>query len=151
MLGRSGLKNVARAAVVLAAALSGVVLFVSAAVAAGPTANVTPDKHLTNDKVVTVTGSGFKPGATVAILECNRRFAIGGGQATCDIPNAVNATVTAAGKVPATHFTVRTGTIGNGKCITSKRPTRANWCFIVVTNNSNTKQVAGVQILFQPR
>jgi hypothetical protein len=151
MISRSGRRSVARAAVVSCAALSGGVLFASAAAAAGPNATATPDKYLTNNTVVTVRASGYTPGATVSIVECNRKFAIGGGAPSCDISGGITAAVTAGGKVPATGFTVKTGTIGNGKCTASRRPTAANSCFIIVTNSSNTKQVAGVNILFEPR
>jgi len=87
-----------------------------AATVSVPTITITPSSGLTNGQVVTVTGTGFAPNASVAAVQCN-------GSATtevgCDIsaPNLI--TVNASGDFSDTNFTVATGTIGNGTCGTS--------------------------------
>ena len=119
-------------AAVLASSLVGGVVMASSATAAGsPTIKITPAKGLKNGQKVTVTGSGFTPKDNVYIVECLKNST---GQADCNALGAVPAVITAKGKLPATSFTVATGTIGPKTCGTSKAD--ANGCNISVGNPS---------------
>jgi Neocarzinostatin family len=89
---------------------------VTNASAATPKLVVTPSTGLTNHKVVTVSGTGFKPKDQVYITECQANAK---GEAGCDIFLATPVKITAAGVLPKTKFKVATGTIGNGKCGTA--------------------------------
>src|SRR5580698_4307231 len=92
---------------------SGLVSVTNANAAAKPKLVVTPSTGLTNHKVVTVSGTGFKPKDSVYITECQANAK---GEAGCDIDTAIPVTITSAGVLPKTKFKVITGTIGNGKC-----------------------------------
>ncbi len=92
---------------------SGLVSVTNANAAAKPKLVVTPSTGLTNHKVVTVSGTGFKPKDQVYITECQANAK---GEAGCDIFLATPVKITAAGVLPKTKFKVATGTIGNGKC-----------------------------------
>jgi hypothetical protein len=86
---------------------------VASASAAVPKLVVTPSTGLTNHKVVTVSGTGFKPKDTVYITECQTNAK---GAAGCDIFLATPVKISAKGVLPKTKFKVATGTIGNAKC-----------------------------------
>jgi len=111
---------------------------------------VTPhNKDLTNNEVVTVRGTGFTPGAAIVIVQCNRTT-LTTGEAACNLSNIAFVTANKEGRVAATPFTVETGIIGNGECVTSNTPIADNSCFIEVANESNPfNQVAGVPIEFK--
>ncbi len=102
-----------------------------AAFASGPTAKVSPNKKLTNGKVVKVTGKGYTKSDTIYIVECS---SIGSASA-CDTSNVAVAQSDSKGKIPATSFTVHTGTIGNGTCGTSASDAT---CYLAVSNQGGT-------------
>jgi hypothetical protein len=107
--------KVARAALCVAAlalALSGGFTAGVASAAASPKLVVTPATNLHNGESVKVSGTGFKPGDSVFIVEC---LAKAKGQSNCDILNTVPATVSKAGVLPKSTFKVATGRIGTGK------------------------------------
>ncbi len=85
----------------------------SAGAASGPKITVTPSTNLKNGSTVKVSGSGFKKGDSVYVVEC-LISAKGGSQ--CNELGATPATITAKGTLPVTKFTVSTGTIGTGTC-----------------------------------
>jgi hypothetical protein len=95
---------------------SGLMNVTGASAAATPKLVVTPSTGLTNHKTLTVSGSGFKPGDSVYITECQ---ATAKGEAGCDIETATPVTITSKGILPKTKFKVITGTIGTGKCGTA--------------------------------
>ena len=149
MFRHAGLVRVARLGAVLGVAVGATLLSSGPALAAGTSATVTPARQLTNNEVVTVRGSGYTPGAPVVIVQCNRTT-VTTHEAACNLSNIVFVTANKEGRVPATPFTVKTGTIGNGKCVTSKTPIANNKCFIEVANEAHPfKQVAGVAIVFK--
>jgi len=108
---------VAVAALLSTGILTSGLVNIASASAATPKLVVTPSTGLTNHKTVTVSGTGFKAKDQVYITECQ---ATAKGEAGCDIFLAVPVKITAAGVLPKTKFKVATGTIGNGKCGTSK-------------------------------
>lgn len=112
---------------VLAGGLAGSTL----ASAAGPKVVVVPSTNLRNGEVVHVSGSGFKPGDTVFLVECLRAAK---GQAGCKVANGIppNETITSTGLLPRTTFKVSTGKIGNGTCGTTKA--NAAKCAVSVGN-----------------
>jgi hypothetical protein len=91
-------------------------LSAGAATVVVPTITVSPSIGLTNSQVVTVTGAGFSPNASVAAVECNGTATT---EAGCDITSPALITVNATGGFSDTNFTVATGAIGNGTCGTS--------------------------------
>ncbi|MFI5035934.1 MAG: neocarzinostatin apoprotein domain-containing protein [Acidimicrobiales bacterium] len=91
----------------------------------------TPATGLKNGTTVKVTGSGFKPGDTVYVVQCVWNAT---GQAGCNYLSATPATVTTKGTLPVTKYKVTTGTVGNGKCGTKKSNLRN--CEISVGNIS---------------
>ena len=92
--------------------LSGVLGGASAG-AASPKLTVTPSTALHNGEKVKVSGSGFKPGDHVYIVECSVKAK---GESNCNILNTVPATISKTGKLPLTTFKVTTGKIGNASC-----------------------------------
>ena len=95
---------------------SGLVSAVGAGAAAIPKLVVTPSTGLTNHKIVTVSGTGFKPKDNVYITECQANAK---GEAGCDIFTALPAKISAKGVLAKTKFKLVTGTVGNGKCGTA--------------------------------
>ncbi|MGH3732098.1 MAG: neocarzinostatin apoprotein domain-containing protein [Acidimicrobiales bacterium] len=125
--------KVARAALCVAsiglALLGG--LAASAASAAGPKLVVTPSTNLHNGEAVKVSGTGFKAGDAVYIVEC---LYTAKGESNCNILNTVPATISKSGALPASRFKVATGKIGNGKCGTTTKNLRD--CAVSVGNES---------------
>lgn len=80
---------------------------------------VRPATGLKNGEKVTVSGSGFTPKDSIYLVEC---LANASGQNGCRLPTSIPTpiTITSKGILPTTTFTVSTGTIGSGKCGTTK-------------------------------
>jgi hypothetical protein len=88
----------------------------AASAAGGPKLKVTPSTNLRNGEKVRVSGTGFKAGDSVYIVEC---LVTAKGESNCNILNTVAATVSKTGALPPSTFKVSTGKIGNGKCGTA--------------------------------
>ena len=121
----TGVRNfrIAIGAVVMAASiLAGCLIGVATAGAKSkPVMIVKPALNLKNGETVTISGTGFKPGDTVFLVECQR---IAKGQSGCNASATSlppTATITKSGKLPATKFKVVTGTVGPSKCGTTER------------------------------
>ncbi|MGB8179733.1 MAG: neocarzinostatin apoprotein domain-containing protein [Acidimicrobiales bacterium] len=100
----------------LGVALSSGLGTVVASAAGGPKLTVTPSTNLHSGEKVKVSGTGFKPGDSVYIVEC---LITAKGESNCDILNTVPATISKTGALAKSTFTVSTGKIGNGKCGTT--------------------------------
>ena len=111
-------RNVVRLALgaALAVTLSSGLGVAAASAAGGPKLTVTPSTNLHNGEKVTVSGSGFKKGDSVYIVEC---LVSAKGESNCNILNTVPATISKTGALPKSTFKVSTGKIGNGKCGTT--------------------------------
>ena len=83
---------VAALALTLSGALGG-----ASAGAATPKLVVTPSTGLHNGEKVKVSGTGFKPGDHVYIVEC---LAKASGESNCNILNTIPATISKTGKLP---------------------------------------------------
>ncbi len=107
---------------------------------------VTPSKRLHNGQKVMVSGSGFTPKDAIYLVEC---LANAKGQNGCKLPTSIPTPiiVTATGQLPATTFTVTTGTIGNGTCGTTA--TNAASCAVSAGNATGGDSTQTV-ITFQP-
>lgn len=99
--------------------------------ASSPMIVVSPNVDLTNGQAVKVSGSGFKPGDQVYLVECLRTST---GQGGCDIATATPVTISSSGVLPSTTFNVVTGTVGTGSCGTSS--SNLNACDISAGNAS---------------
>jgi hypothetical protein len=105
-------------------------LAASAATTVVPTITLTPDIGLTNGQVISLLGSGFTPGASLAAVECNVSAS---GVAGCDTSSIDPITVTSSGTFTTT-FSVMTGTIGNGTCGISATD---SLCFVAIGTTSD--------------
>jgi hypothetical protein len=87
--------------------------------AAGPKVVVAPSTNLKNGEAVHISGTGFKPGDSVFIVECLRTSK---GESGCKVPTTIPTpvTITATGLLPRSTFKVSTGRIGSGICGTTK-------------------------------
>jgi hypothetical protein len=92
---------------------SGLVSLASASATTGPKLVVVPSTKIHNGELVRVTGSGFKAGDSVYVVEC---LVSAKGAAGCNTARAIPATISATGLLPKTTIKVTTGKIGNGKC-----------------------------------
>ncbi len=90
---------------------------------------VTPSTNLVKGQQVTVTGSGFTPHDQVYLVECQVKAT---GQNGCDVATATPVTISAKGVLPATKFSVVTGTVGSGTCGT--KATNLKACAISAGN-----------------
>jgi len=90
---------------------------------------VAPSTKLKSGQTVVVTGSGFKPGDHVFVLECLTSVH---SSAQCNLSTLKAATITAKGVLPATRVKVLTGKIGTGTCGTKASNKKS--CVISVGN-----------------
>jgi hypothetical protein len=93
--------------------------------------HVAPVKNLRNGSKVRVSGTGFKPGDQVYVIEC---LATSTSEAGCDIKTLHPVKITAKGVLPAFNFRVVNGKIGTGTCGTKASNLRS--CSISVANAS---------------
>jgi len=121
-----------------------IVATTGSAVAATPKGKVVPNKNLTNGETVTASGTGYTPGETVYVVECNNTVGTSG-EAACDLSDFVQVTANSKGKVPPTKFSVFTGTVGNGTCGTSKSDKD---CYIAISSE-DLSETALVKIVFK--
>jgi hypothetical protein len=100
----------------LGVALSSGLGLAAASAASSPKLTVTPSTNLHNGEKVKVSGTGFKAGDSVFIVEC---LVTAKGESNCNILNTVPATISKTGALAKSTFKVSTGKIGNGKCGTA--------------------------------
>jgi hypothetical protein len=93
--------------------------------------HVAPVTNLKNGSKVRVSGTGFKPGDQVYVIEC---LATSTSEAGCDLKTLHPVKITAKGVLPAFNFKVLTGKIGTGTCGTKASNLRS--CSISVANAS---------------
>ncbi len=109
-------RTTAVAAAVAIALLGGAALIpMGASATTTPHLTVTPVSGLKNGSIVKISGTGFKAGDTVFIVQCIWKAK---GQAGCKVPLTLppSKTITSTGRLPLTKFKVMTGKIGNGTC-----------------------------------
>jgi hypothetical protein len=108
--------------------------------AAGPKIVVSPATKLKNGEEVRVSGSGFKPGDTVFLVECLRKAK---GETGCKVVNGIppSKTITSTGLLPKSNFKVSTGKIGSGTCGTTKA--NATACAVSVGNATGGDSAVG--------
>jgi hypothetical protein len=110
----------------------------------GPrTLHVAPTTKLTNGSKVKVSGTGFKVGDHVYVVEC---LATSTSQAGCDLKTLKAVTITGSGVLRAFSFKVVTGKIGTGTCGTKASNLKS--CSISVANASKGDS-ARVRIAFK--
>ena len=124
----------------LAAGSLGLLGVPTASASSAPTMTITPNAGLTSNEAVTITGSGFSPGASLAAVEC-----IGTATTTtgCNLNAIAPIAVSSTGTISATFY-VQTGPIGSGTCGTSASD--AN-CLIAIGTLAGTL-VASAPITF---
>jgi hypothetical protein len=123
---------------------SGLVYVSNASAGTGPKVVVSPSVNLRNGEVVHVSGSGFKAGDTVYLVEC---LAKAKGQSGCLVKGIPPyAKITSKGLLPRTAFKVVTGKVGTGKsaglCGTAK--TNLKNCAVSVGNASGGDSGVGL-------
>lgn len=96
--------------VLLASAIVGVVTPASAATRK---LVIKPATGLTNHEQVEVAGSGFTPGDSVYLVECQSDAT---GASGCDLKTITPVTITSTGALLKIKFKVVTGKVGNGTC-----------------------------------
>lgn len=106
------------AAIALSAPLAIGVGGVGSGAVTTPHVVVTPSTGLHNGQWVKVSGTGFKPGDLVFVVEC---LSTAKGAAGCNTAGATPATITGKGVLPSTRFKVQTGKVGSGHCGTTAR------------------------------
>jgi hypothetical protein len=105
--------------------------------------HVAPTTKLKNGSRVKVSGTGFKAGDNVYVVEC---LATSTSQAGCDLKTLKAVTITGSGVLRAFSFKVVTGKIGNGSCGTKASNLKS--CSISVANASKGDS-ARVRIAFK--
>lgn len=136
-------KGLALAGLGLAATLA-----LSTSASAAPSLSVSPSSALSDGQKVTVSGSGYTPGSTIVLLQCDADKPQG---TACDKPGLVAATADAQGGIKVT-FTVHkkfTGSDLSGGGATSKVDCSSGHCTIGATDASKPgSQGAGVVLTF---
>ena len=102
-------------------------------------AAVSPHQKLANGQRVTITWSGYTPGATVNLLQCSGLASQPSDKSACDFANAVllHPDPTGSGSLP---LTLVTGKIGDGICDASHP------CTIVVNNAGHTDPADSIRL-----
>jgi hypothetical protein len=103
----------------------------SSSAAAKPKVTVSPSTNLRTGQTIKVSGTGFKAGDQVYVVEC---LASAKGGSQCNTLGVVPATISTSGRLPTTSFKVLTGKIGTGLCGTTVA--NAKKCDISVGNVS---------------
>ena len=134
--------------VTVGAAIGAALVPATTAMAATPsltvTVNTNPNATNLNAQsggTVTAVGSGYTPGATIALVQCSSVVADGSG---CDQTPA-NARIIPAdanGGFTVTDLVVTTGTKGNGTCGAGSK------CYVAGANIANTAEAAADDFLF---
>jgi neocarzinostatin family protein len=127
----------------------------TAAPAGGATIQVSSAKSLQPGEVVSVTGSGFDAGATVAVLECSPLAATAASaQNECDITHAATTTATAAGAISVNFKVVESGAAApnnfapsDSKAVCPPPAGQAD-CVIAAANILNQSEHGSVDITF---
>jgi hypothetical protein len=110
--------------------------------AAGPSITVTPNTGLADGDSVTVAGTGYTAGATIAVLECADAPVTASTQ--CDLSAIATNTATAGTDGTFTKsITVHTGTVGSGTCAVG-----SSTCAIVAGNEADQTESASEAISF---
>jgi hypothetical protein len=130
----------------VAAAFGAVLVPATTALAATPTLTVTinadaPTLNAQSGGTVTAVGSGYTPGATIALVQCSSVAADGSG---CDQTpaNARLVTADSNGGFTVANLVVTTGPKGNGTCGASST------CFIAGANVANTAEAGADDFKF---
>lgn len=105
--------------------------------------HVAPTTGLKNGSKVKVSGTGFKVGDHVYVVEC---LATSTSQAGCDLKTLKAVTITGSGVLRSFSFKVVTGKIGNGTCGTKASNLKS--CSLSVANASKGDS-ARVRIAFK--
>ena len=102
-------------------------------------ATVTPHQKLTNGQQVTITWSGYTPGATVNLLQCAGPASGPSDESACNFKTAVllHPDPTGSGSLP---LTLVTGPVGDGTC------DAAHPCTIVVNNSGHTDPADSIRL-----
>ena len=102
-------------------------------------ATVTPHQKLTNGQQVTITWSGYTPGATVNLLQCSGLATQPSDEARCGFANAVllQPDPTGSGSLP---LTIVIGRVGDGIC-DGTHP-----CTILVNNAGHTDPANSIRL-----
>jgi Neocarzinostatin family len=127
----------------LAVAVAAIAVPATAAHAVAPSITADPATGLHDGDTVSVTGSNFAgTGQPFSLVECSSL----GGQSDCDLSNIGGGTVGGDGSIPATDFTVHTGTYGDGTC----PPTGDGQCYLIASTDAGGADTAVFPISFAP-
>lgn len=132
-------KSATRLAVVVAGAATATALSALPAFAATVTGNPTTGLSLTAPTSVALTGSGFSNSVPLYLLECSSEPA---SMTACDIGGFKSTPTNGAGAFTYT-FSVKSGTIGNGKCDAT-----STGCVIAVSDNAANPTTVYVPLSF---
>ena len=133
------LRGVAVAAVVTAGGL----VLTSTPAWAAPALTVTPDTDLVDKQPVDVDGTGYTPGASIAVLQCETGATSASG---CDTSGLDFTTADGTGAFSHTYTVRRIITTESGDVDCAV----ADACRLVAANSSSTTEAAAVPISFDP-
>ena len=136
-----------RLAVVAGSLLAGVLVVVPGSIASAtttPTVHAKPSTGVADGQVIAVTGAGFSPGATIAVIECQSGAT---GPSGCDLSTLHTTTATSTGTFSTPFIASRYLNIF---------PTRvdcavAHACILGAANFANIAQAASTPLTFNPK
>jgi hypothetical protein len=111
-----------------------------------PTLLAQPNSNVPDGSVITASGSGFTPGATIAIVECQSGAT---SEAGCDISNYETVTATSSGGFSTPFIASRYLRLSNPTPTTVDCATPGA-CILVAANYSNTAEAASTPLTFNP-
>lgn len=109
-----------------------------------PTVHAKPNTGVADGQVVSVTGAGFSPGATVAVIECQTGAT---GPSGCDLSTLHSTTATTAGAISTPFIASRYLNIFPTKVDCAL----AHACILGAANESDFTQAASTPITFNPK
>jgi hypothetical protein len=118
--------------------------------AVGPTLSATPNDGLANGDQITVTGSGFTPSESLALLECTAPApSAADGAADCNESGVVTTAADSSGSLVGVSFTVASGAVGSGGAFCPSK-VAGGGCYLVAADLSSLSAVADTTITFAP-
>lgn len=128
----------------LAVALS--VAPVGAGAATAPTVQAQPSTNVADGQVITVTGSGFSPGATIVVIECQAGATSESG---CDLSTYETTTASSSGGFSTPYIASRYLQLG-GPIPTTLDCAVVGACVLAAANLSDYAEAASTPLSFDP-
>jgi hypothetical protein len=109
-----------------------------------PSVQATPSTNVNDGQVISVTGSGFTPSATIAVIECQTGTT---SEAGCDLSSYILVTASSTGDFSTPYIASRYLHVANPSPTTVDCSV-SGACILVAANDVNTSEAAAIPLTF---